>query len=128
MKIDISKYEVDEGSSLLKFYDPQSFGSLEISKSLLRETFEPPRAESRSHSSLLRLKQGKRDVHTYAQQLRYLASCVIEHPVDEDALIYIFLHSLVEGPVRTYMFREVFHTLNKAIAHAEQEDYIVVER
>uniref|UniRef100_A0AAV1UJP8 Retrotransposon gag domain-containing protein n=1 Tax=Peronospora matthiolae TaxID=2874970 RepID=A0AAV1UJP8_9STRA len=61
----------------LKLHDPNVFGSLEILKSRLKETFEPPRAEFRASSALLRLKQGKRDVHTYAQHLRYLASIVM---------------------------------------------------
>ena len=107
----------------LKLHDPNVFGSLDVFKSMLRETFEPPRAESRSRSALLRLRQGKRDVHDYAQELRYLANCVIEHPVDEHTLIEIFMAGLADGPVRTYMFREGFQSLNKAIAFAEQEDY-----
>uniref|UniRef100_A0AAV1TXD9 Retrotransposon gag domain-containing protein n=1 Tax=Peronospora matthiolae TaxID=2874970 RepID=A0AAV1TXD9_9STRA len=57
----------------LKLHDPNVFESLGILKSRLKETFEPPRAESRARSALLRLKQGKRDVHAYAQHLRYLA-------------------------------------------------------
>ena len=106
-----------------KLQNPPTFGSLNILKSRLRETFEPPRADSRARSALLRLKQGKRDVHGYAQHLRHLASCVTEHPVNEYTLIDTFLHGLADGPVRTYMFREEFHTLNQAIAYAEQEDY-----
>ena len=58
----------------LKLQDPHTFGSLNILKSRLRETFETPRAEFRPRSALLRLKQRKRDVHGYAQHLRHLAS------------------------------------------------------
>ena len=47
----------------LKLHDPYVFGSLEVFKSLLRQTFEPLRAEFRARSELLRIKQGKRDVH-----------------------------------------------------------------
>uniref|UniRef100_A0AAV1VL08 Retrotransposon gag domain-containing protein n=1 Tax=Peronospora matthiolae TaxID=2874970 RepID=A0AAV1VL08_9STRA len=50
----------------LKLHDPNVFESLEILKSRLKETFEPPRAEFRARSTLLRLKQGKREVHNYA--------------------------------------------------------------
>uniref|UniRef100_A0AAV1UJH6 Retrotransposon gag domain-containing protein n=1 Tax=Peronospora matthiolae TaxID=2874970 RepID=A0AAV1UJH6_9STRA len=71
----------------LKLHDPNVFESSEILKSRLKETFEPPRAEFRARSALLRLKQGKRDVHAYAQHLRYLASRVTENPVDEHTLI-----------------------------------------
>uniref|UniRef100_A0AAV1UAE6 Retrotransposon gag domain-containing protein n=1 Tax=Peronospora matthiolae TaxID=2874970 RepID=A0AAV1UAE6_9STRA len=49
-----------------KLHDPNLFESLETLKSRLKETSEPPRAELRSRSALLRLKQGKRDVHAYA--------------------------------------------------------------
>ena len=39
--------------------DPYVFGSLEAFKTLLKQTFEPPRAEFRARSELLKLKQGK---------------------------------------------------------------------
>uniref|UniRef100_A0AAV1UDV6 Retrotransposon gag domain-containing protein n=1 Tax=Peronospora matthiolae TaxID=2874970 RepID=A0AAV1UDV6_9STRA len=107
----------------LKLHDPNVFESLEILKARLKETIEPPRAESRVRSAPLRLKQGKRDVHAYAQHLRYLASSVTENPADEPTLINVFIYGLVDGPVKTYMFREDFHTLEKAIAYAEQEDF-----
>uniref|UniRef100_A0AAV1T964 CCHC-type domain-containing protein n=1 Tax=Peronospora matthiolae TaxID=2874970 RepID=A0AAV1T964_9STRA len=45
----------------LKLHDPYAFGSLEVFKSRLRQTFEPPRAEFRARTELLKLKQGKRD-------------------------------------------------------------------
>uniref|UniRef100_A0AAV1U0B1 Retrotransposon gag domain-containing protein n=1 Tax=Peronospora matthiolae TaxID=2874970 RepID=A0AAV1U0B1_9STRA len=85
--------------------------------------FETPRNEFRALSALLRLKQGERDVHAYAQHLRYLASSVTKNPVDEHALINFFIYGPVVGPVKTYMLQEEFHTLEKAIAHAEQEDF-----
>uniref|UniRef100_A0AAV1V462 Retrotransposon gag domain-containing protein n=1 Tax=Peronospora matthiolae TaxID=2874970 RepID=A0AAV1V462_9STRA len=107
----------------LKLHDPNVFESLEILKSRLIETFEPPRAEFRACSALLRLKQGKRDVQAYAQYLRYLASSVAENAVDEHTLINVFIYGLVDVPEKTYMFREDFHTLEKAIAYAELEDF-----
>uniref|UniRef100_A0AAV1SYW5 Retrotransposon gag domain-containing protein n=1 Tax=Peronospora matthiolae TaxID=2874970 RepID=A0AAV1SYW5_9STRA len=97
----------------IKLHDPNVFESLEILKSRLKETFEPRRAKFRSRSALLRLKQGKRDVHAYAQHLRYLASSVTEDPVDEHTLINMFIYGLADGPVKTYMFREDFHTLKR---------------
>ena len=60
-------------------------------------------------------------MHGVAQHLRYLASSVTEHPVDEYKLIDVFTNGLVDGSVKTYMFREEFHTLGKAIAYAVQE-------
>ena len=47
----------------LKLHDPYVFGSLEVFKTRLRQTFEPPRDEFRARSELLKLKQGKRNVH-----------------------------------------------------------------
>uniref|UniRef100_A0AAV1TPY7 Retrotransposon gag domain-containing protein n=1 Tax=Peronospora matthiolae TaxID=2874970 RepID=A0AAV1TPY7_9STRA len=79
----------------LKLHDPNVFESLEILKSRLKETFEPPRAESRARSALSRLKQGKRDVHAYAQHLRYLAISVTESHVDEHTLINVFIYGTV---------------------------------
>uniref|UniRef100_A0AAV1UKB4 Retrotransposon gag domain-containing protein n=1 Tax=Peronospora matthiolae TaxID=2874970 RepID=A0AAV1UKB4_9STRA len=107
----------------LKLHDPNVCESLEILKPRLKETFEPPRAEFRARSAFLRLKQGKRDVHAYAQHLRHIASSVTEKPADEHTLINVFIYGLVDGPVKTYMFREDFHTLERAIAYAEQEDF-----
>uniref|UniRef100_A0AAV1UZN1 Retrotransposon gag domain-containing protein n=1 Tax=Peronospora matthiolae TaxID=2874970 RepID=A0AAV1UZN1_9STRA len=95
----------------LKLHDPNVFESSDILKSRLKETFEPPRAEFRARSALLRLKRGKRDVHAYAQHLRYLASSVTENPVDEQTIIIVFIYGLVDGPVKTYVFREDFHAL-----------------
>uniref|UniRef100_A0AAV1VBG4 Retrotransposon gag domain-containing protein n=1 Tax=Peronospora matthiolae TaxID=2874970 RepID=A0AAV1VBG4_9STRA len=40
----------------LKLHDPNVFESLEILKSRLKDTFEPPRAESRARSATRRLK------------------------------------------------------------------------
>uniref|UniRef100_A0AAV1U3H9 Retrotransposon gag domain-containing protein n=1 Tax=Peronospora matthiolae TaxID=2874970 RepID=A0AAV1U3H9_9STRA len=140
VKIDISRYKgIDEDSLLrwfvelddamrarhiegLKLHDPSVFESLKILKSRLKETFEPPRAEFRARSALLRLTQGKRDVHAYAQHLRYLASSVTENPVDEHTLINVFIYGLVDGSVKTHMFQDDFYTLERAIAYAEQED------
>ena len=42
----------------LKLHDTFVFGSLEVFNSLLMQTFEPPRAEFRARSELLKLKQG----------------------------------------------------------------------
>uniref|UniRef100_A0AAV1T0Q9 Retrotransposon gag domain-containing protein n=1 Tax=Peronospora matthiolae TaxID=2874970 RepID=A0AAV1T0Q9_9STRA len=42
----------------LKLHDLNVFELLEILKPRLKETFEPPRAEFRARSALLRLKQG----------------------------------------------------------------------
>uniref|UniRef100_A0AAV1TQC2 Retrotransposon gag domain-containing protein n=1 Tax=Peronospora matthiolae TaxID=2874970 RepID=A0AAV1TQC2_9STRA len=107
----------------LKLHDLNVFESLGILKSRLKGTFEPPRAESRARYARLRVNQGKRDVHAYTQHLRYLASSVSENPVDEHTLNNVFIYGLVDGLLKTYMFRMGFHTLEKAIAYAEPEDF-----
>ena len=109
----------------LKLHDPNVFGSLRIFKTLLSETFEPPRAEFRTLSELLQLKQGKRKVHAYAQHVRYLASCMVLNPVNEFVLITIFIQGFPDGPVRDHLFRGELKTLSEAIHAAEQEDYSV---
>uniref|UniRef100_A0AAV1T6I4 Retrotransposon gag domain-containing protein n=1 Tax=Peronospora matthiolae TaxID=2874970 RepID=A0AAV1T6I4_9STRA len=89
----------------IKSHDPYAFGSLEGFKSRLRQTFEPPRAEFRARTELLKLRQGKRDVHAYAQHIRHLTSCISSNPVDEHTLVSVFLQGLADGPVKTHLFR-----------------------
>ena len=64
----------------LKLHDPLVFGSLEVFKSLLRQTIKPPRAEFRAHSEVLKIKQGKSDVHSYIQYIRHLTSFITSNP------------------------------------------------
>ena len=75
----------------LKLHDPYVFGSLEVFKSFQRQTFEPPRAEFRARSELLRIKQGKRDVHSYIQYIRHLTSCITVDPLNQQTLITLFM-------------------------------------
>ena len=107
----------------LKLHDPYVFGSLEVLKSLLRQTFEPPRAELRARSEILRIKQGKRDVHSYIQYIRHLTSCITVDPLNQQTLITLFMQGLTDGPVKTYLFRLEFNTLEEAIRVAEQENF-----
>uniref|UniRef100_A0AAV1T8P7 CCHC-type domain-containing protein n=1 Tax=Peronospora matthiolae TaxID=2874970 RepID=A0AAV1T8P7_9STRA len=110
----------------LKLHDLNVLQSLDILKSRLKETCEPPRAEFRARYALLRLKQGKCDVHACAHHLRYLASSVTRNPIDEHTLINVFIYDLVGGLVKTYMFREHFRTLERAIKYAEQEELSLI--
>ena len=86
----------------LKLHDPFVFGSLEVFKSLLRQIFESPRPEFRPRSKLLKLKQGKRDVHSYIQYIRHLTSCITANQLNEQTLITLFMQGRTDGPVRTY--------------------------
>ena len=54
----------------LKLRDPYVFMTREAFKARLKQTFELPRVEFRARSELLKLKQGKRDVHAYHQLIR----------------------------------------------------------
>uniref|UniRef100_A0AAV1T1A0 Retrotransposon gag domain-containing protein n=1 Tax=Peronospora matthiolae TaxID=2874970 RepID=A0AAV1T1A0_9STRA len=110
----------------LKLHDPNVFESLKILNSRLKDTFEPPRAEFNARSALWRFKQSQRDVHAYAQHLRYLVSSVTENPVDEHTLINVVVYGLVDGLLKTYMFQKDFRTLEMAIAYAEQEDFSLI--
>uniref|UniRef100_A0AAV1UUH2 CCHC-type domain-containing protein n=1 Tax=Peronospora matthiolae TaxID=2874970 RepID=A0AAV1UUH2_9STRA len=107
----------------LKLHDPFAFGSLEVFKSRLRQTFEPPRAEFRARTELLKLKQGKRDVHAYAQHIRHLTSCISSNPVDEHTLVSVFMQGLADGPVKTHLFRLELDSLEQAISIVDQEDF-----
>ena len=79
----------------LQLHDPNVFGSLAVSKTLLIKTFEPPRAEFRTLTDLLKIKQGKRDVDAYAQHIRHLASCMVANPGSE-----FVDHDILTGPHR----------------------------
>lgn len=64
----------------LEMSDPYAFGSLDALKARLKQTFEPPRAEFKARPELLKLKQGKRDGHAYAQHIRLLAGSITANP------------------------------------------------
>ena len=78
----------------LKLHNPHVFGSYTVFKDRLRQSFEPPRAEFRARAELLDLKQGKRDIHAYAQHTRYLVSCIVCHPIDEHTQVNVFIKGL----------------------------------
>ena len=89
---------------------------------MLSQTFEPPRAEFRTLTELLKIKHSKRDVHAYAQHIRYLASGMVANPVSKFVLITIFLQGLSDSPVRNHLFRVELSSLEEAITTAVQED------
>ena len=102
----------------LQLYDPNVFESLVVFKTLLSQTFEPPSAEFRTLSELLKIKQDKRDVHAYAQHVLYLARCMVANSVSEFVLITIVLQGLIDGPVRNHLFRIELISLKEAITTA----------
>ena len=84
----------------IEMIDPNDFESLESFKTRLKRTFEPPRAEFRSRSELLKLKQGERDVHAYSKHIRLLASSITANSVHEHKLITVFMQGITVPPVR----------------------------
>ena len=107
----------------LKLHDPYVFPTYDVFKARLKQTFEPPRAEFRARAELLDLKQGKRDIHAYAQHVRYLVSCIVLNPIDEHTQVTVFIKGLTDGPVKTHLFRLELESLDQAISAAEQEDF-----
>ena len=91
----------------IKLHDPYAFGSLELYRTLLRQTFEPPRAELRNSSELLKFKQSKRDLNSYIHYMHHHTSCITANPPNDQTLITLFIQGLTDGPVRTYLFRLV---------------------
>jgi hypothetical protein len=103
--------------------DPACFRSLPEFKRELRAVFEPPKTEFRARAEFLDLKQGKRDIHAYSQYARYLVSCIVADPVDDSTQVVTFMKGLIDGPVKTHLFREYPRTLEEAISLALQEDF-----
>ena len=103
--------------------NPHCFATLDEFKEELKFAFEPPKTEFRYRTEFLALKQGKRDVHAYCEHARYLASCIVNRPIDPDTQVSTFMTGLNDGPVKTYLFRAYPETLEEAISLAIQEDF-----
>jgi hypothetical protein len=106
-----------------KMADANCFASYEDFKRELREAFEPPKSQFRARAEFLALRQGKSDVHAYAQRARYLVSSIVTEPLAHETQVVTFMMGLNDGPVKTYLFREYPTTLENAIALAVQEDF-----
>jgi hypothetical protein len=103
--------------------EPTCFSDYAEFREELKLAFEPPKTEFRYRTEFLALRQGKRDIHAYSQQARYLVSCVVDRPIDEDTKVSTFMTGLNDGPVKTYLFRVYPETMEKAISLAVQEDF-----
>lgn len=106
-----------------KLRDPNCFSSYEDFRNQLREAFEPPKSEFRARTEFLDLKQGKRDIHAYAQLARYLISCIVTEPVDDQTQVVTYIKGLMDGPIKTHLFREYPETMEEAIRVSLQEDF-----
>ncbi|KAF1316914.1 reverse transcriptase, partial [Globisporangium splendens] len=103
--------------------DHTCFSTLAEFKGDIRAAFEPPKSEFRTRTEFLDVRQDKRDLHAYIQHARYLVSSIVSEPIDMATQVATFMKGLVDGPVKTCLFREYPETLEQAIALALQEDF-----
>ncbi|KAG3096870.1 hypothetical protein PI125_g15859 [Phytophthora idaei] len=103
--------------------DATCFGTYAEFKEELRQAFEPPKNEFRSRAEFLDLQQSKHDVHAYAHRARYLISNIVTNPMDEATKVVTFMKGLMDGPAKTYLFREYLSTLEAAITLAMQKEF-----
>ncbi|KAF1314568.1 putative retroelement, partial [Globisporangium splendens] len=105
--------------------DPNCFYSYEDFKAELKAAFEPPQSEFRARAEFLKLRQGRFDLHSYAQRARFLASSIADEPIDVPAQVVTFMAGLNDGPIRNQLFREYPKTPDEAISRAMQEEFSI---
>ncbi|KAF1316786.1 reverse transcriptase, partial [Globisporangium splendens] len=105
--------------------DPNCFYSYEDFKAELKAAFEPPQSEFRARAEFLKLRQGRFDLHSYAQRARFLVSSIVDEPIDVPTQVVTFVTGLNDGPIRNQLFREYPKTLDEAISRAMQEEFSI---
>lgn len=105
--------------------NPNCFFSYDNFKEELKAAFEPPQSEFRARAEFLKLKQGRFDLHSYAQRARYLVSTIVEDPIDAQTQVVTFMAGLNDGPIRNQLFREYPKTLDEAISRTTQEEFSI---
>ncbi|KAF1315248.1 putative retroelement, partial [Globisporangium splendens] len=103
--------------------DLNCFPSYDHFKAELKKAFEPPQSEFRARAEFLKLRQGRFDLHSYAQRARYLVSSIVGEPIDVPTQVVTFMTGLNDGPIRSQLFREYPKTLDEAIERAMQEEF-----
>ncbi|KAF1332749.1 reverse transcriptase, partial [Globisporangium splendens] len=103
--------------------DLNCFPSYDHFKTELKKAFEPPQSEFRARAEFLKLRQGRFDLHSYAQRARYLVSSIVDEPIDVSTQVVTFMAGLNDGPIRNQLFREYPKTLDEAIERAMQEEF-----
>ncbi|KAG4041651.1 hypothetical protein PC123_g22841 [Phytophthora cactorum] len=94
LKLHVSNYVRKVGEPLLQWL-------VEVDTAIAaRRIFDDP-------SKVAFVQQGKHDVHAYAQRARYLVSSIVTNPMDEATKVVTFMKGLGDGPVKTYLFREL---------------------
>ncbi|KAF1324715.1 reverse transcriptase, partial [Globisporangium splendens] len=76
-------------------------------------------------AEFLKLRQGRFDLHSYAQRARYLVSSIVDEPIDVPTQVVTFMTGLNDGPIRNQLFREYPKTLDEAIERAMQEEFSI---
>lgn len=79
--------------------------------------------EMRFRARLLTCRQGKRSLHDYVQEIRYLSAAIAAEPLSELTKVTIFMEGLNKGPARTEIYRHVPNTLDVAIRMAFMEEH-----
>ncbi|KAF1325110.1 reverse transcriptase, partial [Globisporangium splendens] len=105
--------------------EPHCFYDLDDFKRELKKAFEPPQSEFRARAEFLKLRQGKYDLHSYAQRARYLVSSIVNEPINASTQVVTFMAGLNDGPIRNQLFREYPKTLDEAIERAMQEEFSI---
>ncbi|KAF1319780.1 Membrane protein, partial [Globisporangium splendens] len=103
--------------------DLNCFPSYDHFKTELKKAFEPPPSEFCARAEFLKLRQGRFDLHSYAQRARYLVSSIVDEPIDVPTQVVTFMMGLNDGPIRNQLFREYPKTLDEAIERAMQEEF-----
>ncbi|KAF1317464.1 reverse transcriptase, partial [Globisporangium splendens] len=105
--------------------DLNCFPSYDHFKTELKKAFEPPQSEFRARAEFLKLRQGRFDLHSYAQRASYLVSSIVDEPIDVPTQVVTFMTGLSDGPIRNQLFREYPKTLDEAIERAMQEEFSI---
>ncbi|KAF1323098.1 Pol protein, partial [Globisporangium splendens] len=105
--------------------DLNCFPSYDHFKTELKKAFEPPQSEFRARAEFLKLRQGRFDLHSYAQRARYLVLSIVDEPIDVPTQVVTFMTGLNDGPIRNQLFREYPKTLDEAIERAMQEEFSI---
>jgi hypothetical protein len=106
-----------------RFENEQFFPNYENFKEVMRRTYLPTNDEFRTRTQFLQVKQGSRELHEYAQEVRFLAASIIREPLQEATKINVFINGLNNSPIRREMFRRNPPTLEEAIEIAFQEEF-----
>ena len=103
--------------------DDNAFPTWELFVEQLRTAFQPANAQMRFKAKLLACRQGKRSLHEFVQELRYLNAAVASDPLSEATKITISLEGLEQGPARTQLYRQIPTTLDEAFQVALMEEH-----